>query len=61
MAKSIKPGQSCETSGQYGIFGPRGGRRGSREVTMVEGKVAPPTPGKGEHYELVDKTKHVGR
>lgn len=55
MAK--KPGEKANTSGQYEIIGPRGGRTG-KEVTVVKGEPLPPTPKPRETYELVDKTKH---
>lgn len=47
MSKShLKPGQSVPTSGQYGVFGPRGGYL-HQEVTGVRGKTLPPTPKPG--------------
>jgi len=55
MAK--KPGEKADTSGQYEIIGPRGGRTG-KEVTVVKGEPLPPTPKPGETYKIVDKTKH---
>jgi hypothetical protein len=54
------PGQSTPASGQYEIVGPRGGDRGGREVTSVEGKPLPPVPEAGLRLKLVDKTKHKG-
>lgn len=52
-----KPGQKAKDSGQYGLFGPRGGSK-DREVTVVKGEPLPPTPEPGLKYKLVDKTKH---
>jgi hypothetical protein len=52
------PGQNTPASGQYEIVGPRGGDRGGREVTSVEGKPLPPVPEPGLRLKLVDKTKH---
>ena len=58
MAKTIlKPGERVFYSGQYEIFGPRGGRTG-HEVTLVKGEPAPPTQKSGSKMVLVDKTKH---
>lgn len=53
----LKPGAVTPRSGQYERIGPRGGRSGE-EVTSVEGKPLPPTPGPGQGYRLVDPTKH---
>ncbi len=56
-AKTFTPGQKAETSGQYEIIGPRGGRTGE-ERTVTKGEPLPPTPEAGQKYVLVDKTKH---
>ena len=56
MKKSYKPGQTAPTSGQYGMFGPRGGQIGI-ERTVVKGEPLPPTKKSGQTYKLVDKTK----
>lgn len=53
----LKPGQKVNTSGQYEVIGPRGGRTG-HEVTLVKGESAPPTMKSGQKMILVDKTKH---
>lgn len=53
----LKPGEKAPKSGQYERIGPRGGRT-NQEVTVVKGEPLPPTPRKGETYEIVDKTKH---
>lgn len=55
--EEYKPGNEAEASGQYGIFGPRGGETGE-ERTIVRGHTFPPTPKPGQHYELVDPTKN---
>jgi hypothetical protein len=55
--KYYKPGETAPQSGQYGVYGPRGGARG-REVTSVAGERLPPTQNPGEKYRLVDPTKH---
>lgn len=55
--KNLKPGQTAPTSGQYGIFGPRGGNTG-KERTVTKGEPMPPTPKPGQTYSLNDKTKH---
>lgn len=55
--KTIKPGQSVPSSGQYVIVGPRGGIS-KTEVTLVKGNPAPPTPKPHSSFAMVDKTKH---
>lgn len=52
-----KPGSKASRSGQYEIVGPRGGRTGA-ERTVVKNEPFPPTPKAGQHYVLVDPTKH---
>lgn len=54
--KLFKPGHTVPTSGQYEIYGPRGGKTG-QEVTAVKGEPFPPTQKKNQSYKLVDKTK----
>ncbi len=57
--KSIyKPGETAPSSGQYEIIGPRGGHTG-HERTVVKGEPLPPTPGGGQGYKLVDRTKNM--
>lgn len=58
MAKTLKPGQKAESSGQYEIVGLRGARTGI-ERTVTKHEPLPPTPGPGQKYILVDKTKHA--
>jgi hypothetical protein len=55
--KFLKPGQETPKSGQYGVYGPRGGDQ-NREITSIEGKPLPPTQHPGEKYRLVDQTMH---
>lgn len=55
--KTYKPGTISNTSGQYGIIGPRG-RITGEERTVVKGEPFPPTPKPGQKYKLNDKTKH---
>lgn len=57
---NLKPGQSAPKSGQYGVFGPRGGNLG-HEVTSEKGNPLPPTPKPGQVYKLVDPTKHKSK
>lgn len=57
MSNDVKPGQPCPQSGQYAVVGPRG-HRYPNEVTGVSGKPMPPTPKPGQHFELVDPTRH---
>lgn len=56
MTNSFKPGQRAKQSGQYAIYGPRGGFKGER--TVVKGEPLPPTPSKGQTYKLIDATKN---
>lgn len=53
---NFKPGEKAETSGQYEMIGPRGGRTGI-ERTVVKHEPLPPTRQSGQSYILVDKTK----
>lgn len=57
MSATLKPGDETPRSGQYGIFGPRGGDTG-KERTSTRGNPLPPTPKPGQTYRLVDPTKH---
>jgi hypothetical protein len=54
--KNLSPGSKTPVSGQYERVGPRGGKTGA-EITSTKGHPLPPA-GKGERYNLVDKTKH---
>lgn len=56
----LRPGQIADTSGQYALVGPRGGRTDS-ERTVVKGEPLPPTPRPNMSYKLVDATKHGKR
>ena len=57
MAKTYKPGQRADRSGQYAIIGPRGGSTGT-ERTVVSGEPLPPTPKPGQRYVMSDPTKN---
>jgi hypothetical protein len=57
VADNLKPGEKAPRSGQYEIIGPRGGRTGE-ERTVTRGEPLPPTPEKGQGYQIVDPTKH---
>jgi hypothetical protein len=57
MPKYLKPGEKAPESGQYGIYGPRGGDTG-QERTVVKGEPLPPPPKKGQQYKMNDPTKH---
>lgn len=57
MKKTIKPGDIAPASAQYEILGRRGGHTG-KEVTLIKGKVAPPTPAPGMEYTIADRTKN---
>lgn len=57
MKPTFSPGQIADVSGQYEIIGPRGGRTGM-ERTVTQGEPLPPTPEAGQHYILVDRTRH---
>lgn len=54
--RGLPPGATTPVSGQYEKRGPRGGHSG-KEVTSVAGKPLPPA-GKGETFDLVDRTRH---
>ncbi|MQY58082.1 MAG: YjzC family protein [Clostridia bacterium] len=58
--KTFRPGQKASTSGQYEIIGPKGGKTG-QERTVTKGEPLPPTPKSGQHYILVDPTKHKAK
>ncbi len=49
---TFKCGQKCPKSGQYRAVGSK------TEITMVEGKVFPPSVNGGNLYKLTDETKH---
>lgn len=51
-----RPGQNVPTSGQWGLFGPRGGNTG-QEVTSSKNEPFPPTPKPNMTYRLNDRTK----
>jgi hypothetical protein len=52
MVKKLPPGTPAPSSGIYKVPGSK------TEITAIEGKPLPPTPGKGQGYVEVDKTKH---
>jgi hypothetical protein len=54
--RGLNPGTKTPISGQYEKRGPRGGRTG-HEVTSTKGNTLPPA-GRGETFDLVDRTKH---
>ncbi len=56
QAKGYKPGEKAPDSAQYQIIGPRGSKGAER--TVVKDKILPPTPVKGSHYIIKDRTKH---
>jgi hypothetical protein len=56
-SKVHKPGEKADTSGQYGVVGPRGGKT-DREVTVTRGEPFPPTQKPGQGFVINDKTKH---
>ena len=60
MASNTNPGAPAPASGQYIQVGPRGGNAGSTEITAVQGKPLPPTSRPGQHWQMVDPTKHKG-
>lgn len=53
---SYRPGQTVPKSGQWGLYGPRGGDTG-QEVTSTKGEPFPPTPKPGMQYKLNDQSK----
>ena len=56
-SKEYKPGQKAPASGQYEIIGPRGGHTGV-ERTVVKDEPLPPTPGRKQGYQIVDRTRN---
>lgn len=56
--KLYKPGEKVPRSGQTEIVGPRGGKTGEGERTVVRGEPFPPTPAPGQKHKIVDPTKH---
>ena len=50
--KKLRPGTETPVSGQYRNNTTR------TEITATKGNPLPPTPGGGQSYTLVDKTKH---
>lgn len=59
MAKpTVRPGGEVPKSGQYVQVGPKGGNPSKSEVTLVQGKPAPPTSKPGQQWQLTDPTKH---
>lgn len=50
--KTYKPGEKADHSAQYKNTTTK------TEVTVVKNEPLPPTPGPGQTYVLVDKTKH---
>lgn len=50
--KGLHPGNIAPVSGQYR------NNQTKTEVTVTQGEPLPPTPQKGQTYDLVDKTKH---
>jgi hypothetical protein len=50
--KGLTPGTIAHTSGQYK------NNQTKTEVTVTKGEPLPPTPKKGQTYDLADKTKH---
>ncbi|ANF95077.1 YjzC family protein [Paenibacillus bovis] len=53
-----KPGEKVSDSGQYQERGPHEQKVIENETTAIEGKTFPPTDKAGDHWTLVDKTKH---
>lgn len=54
---SVSPGNKVPKSGQYSLVGSRGGKT-NHETTLVKDKKVPPTPKKGQHWELTDATNN---
>lgn len=55
--KVYSPGEKVPNSGQADIVGPRGGTTG-KQRTVVKGEPFPPTPERGQGYQITDRTKH---
>ena len=54
MSIKVKTGEKAPVSGQYS------NPKTKTEVTLVQGKTAPPTPKGAATFTLVDQTKHKG-
>lgn len=54
----LKPGEIVKKSGQYEVI-EADGKKAGREVTLVKGEHAPPTPKPGQKMRLADETKHT--
>lgn len=50
--KRIRPGQTSPASAQYRLTGTR------HEITLPKGRPAPPTPRKGQTWQIVDRTNN---
>jgi len=59
--KLYKPGEEVPESGQAIIVGPRGGKAGEGERTVVKGEPFPPTPKPKQRFSIIDKTQHTGK
>ena len=57
MSKKIKHGQIANKSGQFYEIGLRGELK--REITVVKGKLLPPTEKRNSTFILVDPTKNI--
>ncbi len=55
-----KSGEIADTSGIYGIVGPRGGHTGI-ERTVVKGEPLPPVLEPGQGFVLLDPTNTDGK
>ena len=61
MAEKLRPGDEVKVAGQYIIVDDEGQRvPNTAEYTLAAGDIAPPTPGKGMFFLLVDASERAG-
>ena len=60
MPEKLRPGDEVKVAGQYIIVDSEGNRvPGTPEYTLAAGDIAPPTPGKGMAFVLVDRSERA--
>ncbi|MCD6350899.1 MAG: hypothetical protein J7M26_02160 [Armatimonadetes bacterium] len=60
MSQKLKPGDEAKVAGQYIVVDADGNRvPDTPEYTLAKGDTAPPTPGKGMAFMLVDASERA--
>ncbi|MGE4406391.1 hypothetical protein [Pseudomonas sp.] len=60
MAEKLRPGDEVKVAGQYIVVDENGARvPETPQYTLSAGDVAPPTPGKGMAFVLVDRSERA--